>query len=68
MAYLVRTVLFLGMVALGLWGFAVLDDPWGWIAFGTAFLVGGVASMIAFKRLATHEQIKEDLEARLRND
>lgn len=67
-AHLARLGIFLGIMALGLWGLAVLPGMWGWAAIMVAFLVGGTASMTAFKRLATKQQIKDDLEARLHND
>lgn len=67
-AHIARVGIFLGTLALGLWGLAVLPGLWGWAAFVIAFLVGGAASMTAFKRLATKQQIKDDLEARLHND
>lgn len=61
-------MLFFGCAGLGLWALAVLPSPWNWIALVAAFLIGGSASMLIFKRLATDEQIKADLEARLHND
>lgn len=68
MAHLARIVVFFAAMGAGLWGFAALTAPWNWLSFVAAFLVGGVASMMLFKRLATDEQRKEDLEARLHND
>ena len=68
MVHIVRMIAFFGCVGLGLWGLAVLPGPWGWIALVVAFVIAGVASMLIFKRLATHEQIKADLEARLHYD
>ncbi|MEM1194922.1 MAG: hypothetical protein AAGH57_02365 [Pseudomonadota bacterium] len=68
MAYLLRFAVFFSFMGLGLWGLAVLSGLWGWIAFIAAFLIGGSGAMYVFKRFATHEQVKADLEARLRND
>ncbi|MBD2842075.1 hypothetical protein [Erythrobacter rubeus] len=59
---------FFSFMAYGLWGFIALPEPWRWLAFIAAFLVGGTSSMIVFKRLASEEQRKNDLEARLHND
>jgi len=68
MVHFVRAVIFFGFVGLGFWGLSALPSPWNWIAVVAAFLVGGSASMIVFKRLATPDQIKADLESRLHND
>lgn len=68
MAHLVRMLIFFTAMALGLWGFVALAFPWSFLAFGAAFLIGGVASMWSFKKLATEKQRKDDLEARLFND
>ena len=64
MAQTARIGVFLGAMALGLWGFVALPGFWSVAAFVTAFLVGGIASHIAFKRLATPDQIREDLRER----
>lgn len=68
MAYVFQMVVFFGFMGLGLWGLAALIDPWGWAAFIAAFGIGGVSSRLVFKRFATHEQVKAELEARLHND
>ncbi len=68
MVHLLRMIVFFGAIGLGLWGFALFPDPWGWLAFIAAFVVGGSASMLVFKRFAIKQQIKDDLEARLKND
>lgn len=63
-AYLARFFVFFGAMALGLWGFFELSLEWGIASFIGAFVIGGTASMIVFKRLASDQQIKDDLEAR----
>ena len=68
MAYLVRTLVFFAAMVPGIWGFVVLDSPWNFVAMFAAFLIGGAGSMWSFKRLATEQQRKDDLEARLFND
>ncbi|MEM8726223.1 MAG: hypothetical protein AAGE86_11945 [Pseudomonadota bacterium] len=68
MAFAVRYLLFFTAMALGLWGFLALPLLWGVLCLVVGFLIGGIASMVAFKRLATEKQIKEDLEARLIDD
>lgn len=68
MAYLIRTVVFLGAMGFGLWGLVSLPNPWGWLAIVAAFLIGGITSQTLFKRFATKQQIMDDLEARLHND
>jgi hypothetical protein len=67
-AYLVRTIVFFAGMGLGLWGFIALDTPWNFAAFIGAFLVCAPLSMWSFARLATPEQRKADLVARLFND
>ena len=66
--HLARYVTFFGVMALGLLGFFTLPNPWNFLALAAAFVVGGGASMTVFKRLASEDQIKADLEARLNND
>ncbi|MEL6542575.1 MAG: hypothetical protein AAFP79_00245 [Pseudomonadota bacterium] len=68
MVHVLKMVVFFSFMGLGLWGFASFSDPWGWLAFVAAFLVGGTLSQLVFKRFATPEQIKADLESRLHND
>ena len=68
MAHLVRMALFFGGIGVGLWAFQALNEPWNWVSFLGAFLIGGVASMVAFRKLANASQRKADLEARLHND
>ena len=67
-AHVARLTVFFAASGLGVWAFLALAAPWSWIAFIGAFLVGGVASMLVFKRLASPAQRREALEARLYND
>ncbi|MEM6907234.1 MAG: hypothetical protein AAF494_01030 [Pseudomonadota bacterium] len=67
-AHLARFVVFFGAIALGVWGFIELSLGWGIASLVAAFLIGSAASGRVFKRLASDQQIKDDLEARLHND
>jgi len=58
--------LIFGAVGLAIW---FTWTNWvGLIAFVGLFLFGSIVGTLIFKRIATQEQIREDLEARLRND
>ena len=62
--YLWQIIVFFLFMIPGMW-FA-LTDLWGlgllWLI--AAFLVGGLLSRLVFKRIATKEQIREELEHR----
>ena len=67
-AYFVRFVWFFSAAGAGLFGFLILTPPLNWAAMLAGFLVGGIGSMVLFRRFATESQRRADLEARLHND
>lgn len=53
-------------IGLALW---VVVGSWhGLLLFVLLFLIGSTIGSRAFKRLASNDQIRDDLEARLKND
>ncbi|EDQ34639.2 hypothetical protein HPDFL43_00540 [Hoeflea phototrophica DFL-43] len=54
------------LAGLAVW--VALGGLWGVALFIIFFLSGSIAGAIIFKRIATPKQIREDLEARLKND
>lgn len=52
----------------GIWAFLVLPFWWGILAFVLLVLLGSLLGAIVFKRFATPQQVKDDLEARLHQD
>ncbi|MEM6826619.1 MAG: hypothetical protein AAF553_01600 [Pseudomonadota bacterium] len=68
MVFFLRYGLFVGFFGLGLWGLVRLAEPWGLLALIGGFVAGGVTSRLIFKRFATPEEVKAELEARLHND
>ncbi|HEX3537664.1 MAG TPA: hypothetical protein VHU15_12955 [Stellaceae bacterium] len=56
----------LGMVAAGaaFWG---LVSGWGWLAAIAIFFAAGAVADLVFRRLASKETIRSDLEDRVRN-
>ena len=67
-AQIARLLGFFVPMGAGLWGLVQLPFWWGVGAFIVGFFVGSVLSRAVFKRLASEQQIKEDLTARLFND
>jgi hypothetical protein len=53
-------------LAAGVW-LALLPSWTAWVAAPAVFLVGGVIAEAMFRRLATPEMIRADLEDRVRN-
>jgi hypothetical protein len=54
------------LVAIVLSGLAFLTAPglWGWPAMIAVFLAGGIVAEMVFRRLATPDEIRADLEDR----
>ncbi len=65
MAHYLKFFVALAFSAIGLWCFVLWPGWLGFGAFAGLFIVGSALSSALFKRHATKEQIKEDLEARL---
>ena len=57
----------LGFSVLGLWIFMTWPGTIGFIAFIGLFVLGSCLGAYLFKRYATLDQIKADLEDRVRN-
>ncbi len=57
----------LGFSALGLWALMMWPGTAGVLAFVGLFFLGSCLGAYLFKRYATLEQIKADLEHRVRN-
>ena len=53
---------------VGLWAFVVWPLWLGLIVFVAVFFIGSCLGTYLFKRYATPDQVREDLEARLHND
>lgn len=68
MAHWAKFVIAVLSAGLGLWALMVLPGWWGVASFIAVFFTGGTVAHIVFKRMATTEQIREDLQARLLND
>ncbi|ANC50530.1 hypothetical protein CP97_14844 [Aurantiacibacter atlanticus] len=67
-AYLARTIAFFSFVIPGMWYFLSHDGTAGWLALFGSFFAGALSAHWLFKRLATEDQRREDLTARLFND
>ncbi len=65
MAHYLKFFVALAFSATGLTCFVLWPGWLGFAAFIGLFVTGSIASVAVFKRFATLEQIKEDLEARL---
>ena len=68
MAPYLKFLIPLAFGAAGLWAFVALPLVPGILAFAGLFFLGSLLGIYVFKRTATAEQIKQDLEARLHND
>lgn len=60
----------IGFVLLipGIAGYLLLPFPWDVVVLLVSWIGGGIISTIIFKRIATAEEIRADLKARLDND
>jgi len=67
MAQALRLGIFVVGVALAALIFFNLDFSWAWLAALAIAVAGGIVAEIAFKRLATPEEQRLDLEDRTRN-
>ena len=68
MAQLVRFAVTLISGVIAVLAFLKLSPGWtAWIALVVIFLVGGSVAEWLFRRLAAPEQIRDDLEDRVRN-
>ncbi len=68
MAPWIKVVVPLVFGLIGLWAFVVWPFWLGLAVFVAVFVFGACLGTYLFKRYATHEQIKDDLKARLFND
>ncbi len=68
MAHWVKFGIALAAGVAGLSAFLILPGWYGFIAFVVTFLAGSAFSHRVFERIATPEQIREDLETRLQGD
>jgi hypothetical protein len=59
-------IAFAAMLA-ALAGFMILPSPWDWIVPFAILLTGGILAEHLFRRLATPDIIRDDLEDRVRN-
>ena len=67
-ANLARIIAFFAFVIPGFWYFFSHDGAAAWLVLFGCFILGNLAARWVFKRLATEEQLREDLTARLFND
>ena len=68
MAQGVRFGITLLALALAAWSWFMLAPGWlAWFGAPAIFLAGGVVADIVFRRLASRESIRADLEDRVRN-
>jgi len=67
MARAVRLGIFGVGLALAALTFFNFDFSWAWLAVLAIAIAGGIVAEVAFKRLATHEEQRLDLEDRTRN-
>lgn len=68
MAHWVKFSIAFAFGAAGLWAFGALPGWWALAGFIGLFFAGSVLAHLVFKKIATPEQIREDLEARLQSD
>jgi len=68
MAPWLRFIIPLAFTALGLWNYLNWPGIAGLAAFIALFLIGSLLADTVFNRIATEDQIKQDLQARLDND
>lgn len=68
MAYLHRFLITFGFLLFGMFMWVILPNTLGLIVFILCGLVGAMVGTIIFKKQASEQQIKEDLQNRLNND
>ena len=67
MAESLRLGIFLLALAIAAFAFFFLPAPWAWLMPLVIATVGGLIAERAFKRLASMDEIRRDLEDRTRN-
>lgn len=68
MAYLHRFLITFGFLLFGMFMWVILPNTLGLIVFILCGFVGAMVGTIIFKKQASEQQIKEDLQNRLNND
>lgn len=68
MAHRVKFAVVFAFCLLGLYAFVTLPVWQGALAFFGFAVFGSLAAQLVFKRTASSEEIREDLEARVRGD
>jgi len=67
MAEFLRLGIFLVALAIAAFAFFLLPTPWAWLVPLVIATVGGLIADRAFKRLASTDEIRRDLEDRTLN-
>lgn len=68
MAHTARLAIAMASMGLAGWSWFVVSPGWlAWAVFVGIFLIGSVVATAVFRRLASREAIRADLEDRVRN-